>query len=96
MRDCAAFHDAKPEFLYVYVSARGVGRGDLVARGQRLLLAGLAWYKKSSGLAIMDRDGESFEFLLSRDCLPTDANQVDGTFFFGNLRVDDIQGTLVP
>ena len=45
----------------------------MIARGQRLLIAGLAWYgKKKSGMAIIDRNGESYEVILVRDYSPAE------------------------
>jgi hypothetical protein len=64
MRYCIVPFDSKPGFIYVLISARGISRPELFQRADRLLLGARALYRKPAGMAIVDRDGEAFEFLL--------------------------------
>lgn len=77
------------------MAARGIERGELISRGQRLLIAGLAWYRKKSGMAIIDRNGESYEVILVRDYSPTEESIAGGKHFFGSLKMSDYRGSLI-
>ena len=56
-----AIPDAKPDFLYVVLSARGVARQEVMKRTYCALLGELGYYGRRRGMAIADRDGEGFE-----------------------------------
>ena len=93
----AAVHcDSKPDFVYVLASARGESRAELVDRARTLLLGAMAFYDKRRGMAIVDRDGVSFEVALYE--VPTHSITAFhvGERFFGQLRMDHIPATIVP
>ena len=93
----AAVHsDSKPDLVYVLASARGESRVELLNRARQLLLGAMAFYDKRRGMAIVDRDGVSFEVILCE--VPTHSITAFhvGEHFFGKLRMDHIPATLVP
>ena len=96
MTFAAAHYDSKPDFIYVLASARGESRTELLDRARTLLLGAMAFYDKHRGMAIVDRDGASFEVALYE--VPTHSITAFhvGERFFGQLRMDHIPATIVP
>lgn len=90
----AAFFDSKPDFLYIFASSKGMERTTVLMRGFSLLKGGLSFYNKLNGLAIIDRNGESYESILIRDFSATVEDQELGETLFANVRVDTVQATL--
>ena len=56
-----AVPDAKPEFLYVLSTTRGVARQEAMHRTREALGAGLVHYRRRRGMSITDRDGQNYE-----------------------------------
>ena len=81
--------DAKPDFAYVLVSRKGKPRPELIQRCSALLLGSISFYGKDRGMAIADRDGESYEVQLVIQFQSTPEAKQMGELFFKNRKVDD-------
>jgi hypothetical protein len=92
----AAWTDRKPDFVYVFVSSRGVARSEVLRRSQALLLGALAHYGKNAGIFITDRDGVSYEVGLFANGPLTPELVEFGRKHFGHLKTTDRTSTLVP
>jgi hypothetical protein len=92
----AAWADSKPEFVFVFASSRQVPRPEVLKRTWVLLRAALTHYGKEGGLAITDRDGESFEVALIERFVPQESDHVLAEKFFGRLKMFDVPAGLVP
>lgn len=88
------FPASKPNFLYVVASTKGLPRQIVLRRALRLLRGGLAFYGKTHGMFIVDRDGGSFEVGLVSKVVPTDDDKKAGEELFGSLRTFPSAGTL--
>ena len=88
--------DSKPDFLYLLVASRGLGRKILLPSSVRLLRGALAFYRKKDGMSITDRDGASFEVALVRKFVPTASDGMVGQRFFGSLKMFGMPVNLVP
>lgn len=98
--ECMPYHanwiDAKPDFVYVLVSSKGVSRQELLKRCRHLLLGALSFYSKSRGMVIADRDGESFEVQMATKFQRSPETNELGRQFFAELRMSDYPSTFVP
>jgi len=92
----AAYADSKPHFLYAFASSRGLPRLIVLRRADFMLRAALTHYEKPDGMAIVDRDGQSFEIVLRAGFTPRQEDQTLARELFGSLRVFDIPMSLVP
>src|SRR4029077_11334720 len=53
--------DSRPDWIYVFGASRNVDRGELLSRNiPALMSAALAYYSKSKGIVIVDRDLVSY------------------------------------
>ena len=88
--------DAKPDFIYVLVSSKGVSRQELLRRCRDLLLGVLSFYSKDRGMVIADRDGESYEVqMVTKFQRSPETNEL-GRQFFTKLKMIDYPSTFVP
>ncbi len=84
-----AVPDAKPDFLYVLSSTRGVARQEVMRRTREALGAGLAHYRCRRGISITDRDGQNYEIAYGEidDALAADPRVIEaGRLIFGQSR----------
>jgi hypothetical protein len=81
--------DAKPDFLYLVASVRGIARPELLRQGGAMLRAALAHHGKARGMAIIDRDGVGFEVLLIESAEPEPDPEVvkAGRRLFGGRKI---------
>jgi hypothetical protein len=80
--------DSKPEWVYIFGSAKRINRSEVLSRINRLASGAMAFYEKSRCLVIVDRDGVSYEVLLSQPGFsPSLADFEIGRCLFGALRV---------
>lgn len=96
MHFAAAWADAKPDFVYVLVSVRGIDHQELFNRCGALLLGALAQYKMRAGMFIADRDGKSYEVGLRADIPMTPEAIAFGHTHFGHLKITTRRSTIVP
>ncbi|MDA2926551.1 hypothetical protein MYX78_04845 [Acidobacteria bacterium AH-259-G07] len=96
MAYAAIWADAKPDFLYVLVSARGISRPVLLERCTVLLSGALAFYGKPSGIVVADRDGASYEIQLIANQEQSAQSKEIGQQFFQNLEMSAYPSTFSP
>jgi len=92
----AAWMDSKPDFVYVFVSSKGVVRFEVIRRSEALLIGALAHYRKNAGMFIADRDGVSYEVGLFKNVPVTSEMLEFGQMQFGHLKMTDRPSTLIP
>lgn len=85
------YTDAKPDFLYVLVAAKGIERQPLLLRMNLLLRTGMAHFKKDRGMVVAERDGTNFEVNLLAGLKPTQSDVEGGAHHFSHLKISDIQ-----
>jgi hypothetical protein len=85
------YTDAKPDFLYVLIAAKGIERESLLLHETMLLRAGMAHFRKAGGMAIAERDGVNFEVNLIAGLTPTERDVEAGARYFSHLKISDIQ-----
>lgn len=83
--------DAKPDFLYLLIAAKGIERPPLLARENLLLRAALAYFGKPRGMAIADRDGKNFEVQMIAGFRPAREDVEAGVKLFAHLKMSGIQ-----
>ncbi len=83
--------DSKPDFVYVFVSAKKVSRPVLIDRTTILLRAAMTAYEKTRGMIIADRDGENFEITMAAKFSPKETDFKLAEYFFAPLRIEDIR-----
>lgn len=87
----AAYLDSKPDFLYILSSSKGIPRGDILSRGQSLLLSGLSYYVKKRGLFLnYTQDRDAFELVLVRDFQDSARFKELGRQLFSELKITDL------
>ena len=96
MTFCAAHLDAKPDFVYVFISGRGETRQVLIERANQLLAGAMAFYDKRRGMFIVDRDSIGVEVRYREVPHHSIAALHEGEMLFGNLRMDHVPASLVP
>ncbi len=98
--ECMAYQtswiDAKPDFVYVLVSSKGVVRQELLKRCSDLLLGALSFYLKNRGMVIADRDGESYEVQIVTKFQQSPETIEAGRHFFTERKMRDYPSTFVP
>ena len=95
----SALHfDAKAESVFVFGSSVGVPPEELNKRTQILMLAAMAFFRKTSCLIMIDREGAGYEVgLATRPSPPSSPTEMAiGDKYFGNLRMTDEAVALVP
>lgn len=96
MAFAAFFTDAKPDFLYVPMAAKGLGRPEILKRAQAAVLGGLAHYQKLRGMAIVNRDKRVYEVVLAQVECHTSEAITFGAHMFGELKITDSPASLLP
>lgn len=87
------FLDSKPDFVYVFVSSKGIDRGVLIDRMVLLLRSAMTAYDKRRGMVIADRDGENFELCMMANFTPSENDRKLAEHFFAHLRIDSFRMT---
>lgn len=90
--------DSSPEWVYVLASSAGITPADLEKRKMPLMVAALAYFRKTHCLLIIDRDKASYEVGLTivPSYLSSPTERALGDRFFGHLRMTHSALTLVP
>jgi hypothetical protein len=86
----AALLDPKPDWVFVFVSSKGVERPMLLERMLELMLGAMAFYEKDRCLVVADRDGAAYEVSFGQmKSPPTPEERAAGERRFGHLRIVD-------
>jgi len=86
----AAYLDARPDWVFVFGSSKGVERAEVLRRGAALVSGAIAHYGKRQCMSVIDRDGEGYEVAVGKwSTAPTDDECAAGREFFGRLKVFD-------
>jgi len=86
----AAYLDAKPDWVFVFGSAKNVKRVEVLKRAAALIPAAMAQYEKLHCMLIIDRDGESYEVAITKSASGhLDDERAAGKELFGRLRIAD-------
>jgi len=90
--------DSSPEWVYVLASSAGIGPADLEERKMPLMVAALAYFRKTHCLLIIDRDKAGYEVGLTIVplSLSSPTERALGDKFFAHLRMTHSSLTLVP
>jgi len=90
--------DSRPDWIYIFGASRNLDREQLLSRNiPALMCAALAYYSKSKGLVIVDRDLVSYEVGMSRPGFVTTAEHLElGRKLFSQLRETHTDLALVP
>jgi hypothetical protein len=96
MAYASARFDSKPAMLYVVAAARGIPKRELLKRCHYLLAGGLAFYEKTDGIMVIDRDRQGFEFTLILNFQPLAEHVALGERFFVKLRTRSLIGSVGP
>ena len=90
--------DSRPEWVIVLGSCAGIAPSDLHDREQILMVAAMAFYRKTHCLLIIDRDKASYEVgLREQEAPPSSPTEIAlGERRFGHLRMTDRELTLIP
>jgi hypothetical protein len=91
-----AYADAKPDFVYILVSSKGIPRIDVIYTSNALLLGALAHYGKNAGMFIVDRDHVSYEVGFRESVTFTPEIHEFGRQHFAHLKMAHDASTLVP
>jgi hypothetical protein len=94
MAYATARFDRKPAMLYVVAASRGIPRDELLKGAHYLLAGGLAFYEKTDGVIVADRDGQGFEFILVMNFQPLAEHVALGERFFGKLQTLSLMGSI--
>ena len=86
----AAYVDSMPDFVFVFVSSKGIDRATIIKRESLVLRAALAKYGTRNGLVICDVNGKSFEVQMVCQFTPDETDETLAKHFFSKVRLDDI------
>jgi hypothetical protein len=87
----AAAHAEGRDWVFVFISSRGVDKTTRYGRAKRLAGGALAHYQKKNCLVIIDRDGEHYDLMLTNPEYEPDANDITaGEELFGHLRMQTV------
>lgn len=92
----AAHFDVKPAFVYVLIGSRCLPKQTDYDRALSLLAGGAAYFRKRTGMAILDRGTGGFEIITLPDHEPTEEMRLAGARQFGDLKMTDGLSTLMP
>ncbi len=86
-----AFLDSKPDWVFVFVSSKGLERRELLERGTMLMRGAMAYYEKTCCLRVIDRDGQSYEVAIGElRGQPLITDYEIGTRLFGHLQIKSV------
>jgi hypothetical protein len=91
----AVWLDEKPGFLFTVISSNGVPHDEVIKRSQACLIGGLAHFEMTAGMAIVDRDGVSFDVLSIAAYKTTAEARTAGNQLYGDLRIDDSEDRII-
>jgi hypothetical protein len=84
----AFFTEAKPNFVYIICSSKGINRNELFNRIDALARGALAHFQKDQVMIILDRDRLSYEISL-RGLLDYNERDIElGRSLFGHLKIE--------
>jgi hypothetical protein len=87
----AAAHAEGKDFVFVFISCRGIDKPTRYERAERLAGGALAHYQKKNCLVIIDHDGEHYDLILTNpEYEPDAANIAAGEELFGHLRMQTV------
>lgn len=79
---------SKPHFQYVFAAAKGIERGDLIERSEKLIKAALSYHNKEKGMIISyNNDIDNFEIIMVDKFVKNDADLENGILLFSQLKV---------
>lgn len=80
--------DSRPDWVFIFLSSRGLERPFVLKTGSLLMTAAMAYYEKTRCLLVIDLDGQSYEVALRElGEQPTITDYALGEKFFGHVRV---------
>lgn len=86
---CSRRFDSLPNIVFVVGVWKKLDRKDLPSVLQTLVRAAKAFYGKSTGFGVFDRDGDGYDVQMYRSTDPPTAEEIAaGKKFFGHLKVD--------
>lgn len=86
-----ASHIDGKDMVFLFIAARKVCKEEILRRAIMLTNAARAYFKKKRCMAIVDRDGEHYDLILSPPDYKTTTEDEDaGRKYFGSLRMFDI------
>jgi len=94
----ALHFDSKPEWVFVFGSCAGIEPEELNKRTQILMIAAMAFFRKTHCLIVIDREKAGYEVGLTiRPSPPSSPPEMAaGDKLFGSLRMSDGAVALVP
>jgi hypothetical protein len=94
----ALHFDSKPEWVFVFGSCAGIEPEELNKRTQVLMIAAMAFFRKTHCLVIIDREKAGYEVGLTIKPSPPSSptEMAAGDKIFGSLRMTDGEVALVP
>jgi hypothetical protein len=97
LHSTAVWLDSKPDWVFVFASAKGWKRHQVLEAGIQLMRAAIAYYAKTCCLLVIDRDGQSYEVgMEERGGQPTITDYVIGERLFGHRQVSTIPLEFIP
>jgi hypothetical protein len=86
---CSRRFDSLPDFVFVFGVWKKLDRKELPSVLQTLVRAAKAFYGKTTGFGVFDRDGDGYDAQMYRSTNPSTIEEMAaGKKFFGHLRVD--------
>jgi hypothetical protein len=85
--------DSKPDWVFIFGSAKKVEREEIFRRMESSIRAALAFYQKQRCMVVIDRDGDGYEVSMTHPDLvftPSPAEIQHGWEMFGHLRIASV------
>jgi hypothetical protein len=85
--------DSKPDWVFIFGSAKKVGREEIFRRMELSMRAALAFHQKQRCMVVIDRDGDGYEVSMTHPDLvfaPSPAEVQLGQEMFGHLRIASV------
>jgi hypothetical protein len=89
-------HSDGKDFVYVLAVARGLDRAELLERAEILLIAGMAFYGKTHGMVIIERDGVAHLTMMKQGGIDSAEALAAGKELFGRLKTTHTPIRLLP
>jgi hypothetical protein len=89
-------HADGKDFLYVLAVASGLNRVELLERAETLLVAGMAYYGKTGGMIIVEREGRAYLTMLREGRIDSTEVLEAGKGFFARLKTTHTPIRLLP